>query len=83
MPRFLIYQKDFIKILKEYNFRYTHTKGSHNFWEGSINGKYYVVQVDVKYDFYSDTLLMIMIVQSGIPKEVFKVFRKTGRIIKL
>jgi predicted RNA binding protein YcfA (HicA-like mRNA interferase family) len=68
----VITQKNFIEILKKYNFYFKRQVASHQQWEGIVEGKRRLVGVDVNYQEYSRDLLASMIRQSGIPKKVFR-----------
>lgn len=72
MPRLVIDQKEFLKILKSNNFYFKRQEGSHQAWEGFVNGKRMVVSVDKKFDTYNGWLLNSMIRQSGLPKRIFR-----------
>jgi predicted RNA binding protein YcfA (HicA-like mRNA interferase family) len=68
MARFVVSQRDFIRILRENGFVYDSQNGSHQFWKKAG----YRVTVDVKYPEYSGWLLKTMIEQSGLPKFIFR-----------
>ena len=68
MGRFVLSQREFLRILQSHGFRQTHQRGSHQYWEKPG----YKVTVDVKYPEYSGWLLHQMIKQSGLPKAVFR-----------
>ena len=68
MGRFILSQRDFIRVLQSHGFTQTSQRGSHQYWEKPG----YKVTVDVKYREYSGWLLRVMIQQSGLPKAVFR-----------
>ena len=68
MGRFVLSQREFLRILQAHGFRHTSQRGSHQFWERPG----FKVTVDVKYPEYSGWLLRMMIQQSGLPKSVFR-----------
>lgn len=71
--RFVISQRKFIEILRTNSFYPTGQQvGSHQTWEGTINGRKHSVTVDVKYDEYCGDVLASMIRQSGLPKKTFR-----------
>lgn len=72
MSKLVISRKKFLRILKDYKFYEKRSGSSHQTWEGFHSNKYWLVQVDMNYDPYSDWLLSSMIRQSGIPKDVFR-----------
>lgn len=67
MGRFLVRQRDFIRILRSHSFQQTSQRGSHQYWEKPG----YKVTVDVKYPEYGGWLLRVMIAQSGLSRSAF------------
>lgn len=68
MARFVISQRELMRILREYGFIQTHQRGSHQYWEKSGLR----VTVDIKYSEFSGWLLQEMIRSSGLPKSAFR-----------
>lgn len=68
MGRFVLSQRDLVRVLHSHGFRQISQRGSHQYWERPG----YKVTVDVKYPEYSGWLLRMMIEQSGLPKSVFR-----------
>ena len=71
MGRFVLSQRDFVRILQTHGFRPTSQRGSHQYWERPG----FKVTVDIKYPDYSGWLLQSMLLQSGLPKSAFRVYR--------
>jgi len=59
------------KILQARNFLRVNTRGSHAYYEATINGKRRVVTVDEHVSQFDDFLLKSMIEQSGLSREEF------------
>jgi predicted RNA binding protein YcfA (HicA-like mRNA interferase family) len=68
MGRFVLSQREVLRILRGHGFTPTSQRGSHQYWEKPG----YKVTVDVKYPEYSGWLLASMIRQSGLPKSAFR-----------
>jgi predicted RNA binding protein YcfA (HicA-like mRNA interferase family) len=68
MGRFVVSQRDFLRVLQAHDFQQTSQRGSHQYWEKPG----YKVTVDMKYREYSGWLLQMMIHQSGLPKGIFR-----------
>ena len=68
MGRFVLSQRDVLRVLQSYGFTQTSQRGSHQYWEKPG----YKVTVDVKYREYSGWVLRMMIEQSGLPKALFR-----------
>ena len=66
--RFVVSQREFLRILQAHGFMQTYQRGSHQYWEKPG----YKVTVDVKYREYSGWLLKVMIRQSGLLKSAFR-----------
>jgi predicted RNA binding protein YcfA (HicA-like mRNA interferase family) len=70
MGRFVVSQRDVLRLLRSHGFQQTSQRGSHQYWEKPGYG--YKVTVDVKYQEYSGWLLLQMIRQSGLSKSAFR-----------
>ena len=68
MGRFVLSQRDVLRVLQSHGFTQTSQRGSHQYWEKPGNK----VTLDVKYREYSGWLLRMMIGQSGLPKSAFR-----------
>jgi predicted RNA binding protein YcfA (HicA-like mRNA interferase family) len=80
-------RREVLAILKALGFRYTHSKGSHDYWQRSVeedgDTRSFTVTVD-RYHEFTDRILIYMIEQSGATHEEFygatpKTARKIGR----
>lgn len=80
MSKLLFSQKDFLKFIDHFGFKYLRHESSHYTYQAIIKGKTYQVQVDHSYSDYSGWLLDSMITQTGIPKKLFWKFRLSGKL---
>ena len=75
--------KKFVKFLESYGFTLGHSKGSHFYYNGKINGEQAVVGVvfsNREKDCQSVNTIKLAIKHSSIPKEYFEEWDKTGKI---
>jgi len=75
--------KDLSNFLKDYQFVCVHTRGSHYYYYGSINGEKKVVQAilsEKEKDSQSLRTMKMAIKNSGIPKKCFDKWKNDGTV---
>ena len=72
MGQFKLEQEVLLRVLRAHGFRVIRQRGSHEQWEGVVDGRRRVVTVDLSYPELFGFVLASIIKQSGLPKSAFK-----------
>lgn len=70
--------KQIESILLARGYEYVKSKGDHNFYERTVNGKKHVAQIDMGANAYNANWIKMLLTQSGMTRKQFYCSTKTA-----